>query len=169
MSSPPPGLLPPTPLSSVPASVRGRRRTSSQTKSRDRNLSEASQHSQEPSRSTSPWTEIEDRVETLPWEKRSFPLSEEELKDLEAEERVVQGDRLRDRQSDPPSLSVSQPPHCQSSATVSLDTSRATSRSVEVRLVKLRQDIHHYRSSSVEHTQEADGDSADPDWEDNEE
>ena len=34
-------------------------------------------------RSTSPWTEIEDRVETLPWEKRSFPLSEEELKDLE--------------------------------------------------------------------------------------
>ena len=81
----------------------------------------------------------------------------------------MQGDRLRDRQSDPPSLSVSQPPHCQSSATVSLDTSRATSRSVEVRLVKLRQDIHHYRSSSVEHTQEADGDSADPDWEDNEE
>ena len=50
MSSPPPGLLPPTPLSSVPASVRGRRRTSSQTKSRDRNLSEASQHSQESSR-----------------------------------------------------------------------------------------------------------------------
>ena len=35
------------------------------------------------SRSTSPWTEIEDRVETLPWEKRNFPLSEEELKDLE--------------------------------------------------------------------------------------
>ena len=34
-------------------------------------------------RSTSPWTEIEDRVETLPWEKRNFPLSEEELKDLE--------------------------------------------------------------------------------------
>ena len=50
MSSPPPGLLPPTPLSSVPASVRNRRRTSSQTKSRDRNLSEASQHSQESSR-----------------------------------------------------------------------------------------------------------------------
>lgn len=166
MSSPPPGLLPPTPLSSVPASVRGRRRTSSQTKSRDRNLSEASQHSQESSRSTSPWTEIEDRVETLPWEKRNFPLSEEELKDLEAEERVVQGDRLRDR-AEPPSLTSAVPPP--SSATVSLDTSRATSRSVEVRLVKLRQDIHHYRSSSVEHTQEADGDSADPDWEENEE
>ena len=49
MSSPPAGLMP-TPLSSVPASVRGRRRTSSQTKSRDRNLSEASQHSQESSR-----------------------------------------------------------------------------------------------------------------------
>ena len=75
----------------------------------------------------------------------------------------MQGDRLRHR-AEPPSLA--QPP---SSATVSLDTSRATSRSVEVRLVKLRQDIHHYRSSSVEHTQEADGDSADPDWEDNEE
>ena len=51
MSSPPLGLFPATPLSSVPASVRGRRRTSSQTKSRDRNLSEASQHSQESSRS----------------------------------------------------------------------------------------------------------------------
>ena len=78
---------------------------------------------------------------------------------------MVQGDRLRDR-PEPASLSQ-QPPL--SSATVSLDTSRATSRSVEVRLVKLRQDIHHYRSSSVEHTQEADGDSADPDWEENEE
>lgn len=57
ISSPPPvdlmtspTTLMPTPLSSVPASVRGRRRTSSQTKSRDRNLSEASQHSQESSR-----------------------------------------------------------------------------------------------------------------------
>ena len=49
MASPPSSLMP-TPLSSVPASVRGRRRTSSQTKSRDRNLSEASQHSQESSR-----------------------------------------------------------------------------------------------------------------------
>ena len=82
---------------------------------------------------------------------------------MQAEERLVQGDRLRERAEQP---SLSQPP---SSATVSLDTSRATSRSVEVRLVKLRQDIHHYRSSSVEHTQEADGDSADPDWEENEE
>ena len=81
----------------------------------------------------------------------------------------MQGDRLRDRQSEAPSLSVSQPPHCQSSATVSLDTSRATSRSVEVRLVKLRSDIQHYRSSSVEEAQEEAGDSADPDWEDNEE
>ena len=34
-------------------------------------------------RSTSPWTEIEDRVETLPWEKRNFPLSEEELSEME--------------------------------------------------------------------------------------
>ena len=52
MASPPSiNALMPTPLSSVPASVRGRRRTSSQTKSRDRNLSEASQHSQESSRS----------------------------------------------------------------------------------------------------------------------
>ena len=51
MASPPSlSSLMPTPLSSVPASVRGRRRTSSQTKSRDRNLSEASQHSQESSR-----------------------------------------------------------------------------------------------------------------------
>ena len=75
----------------------------------------------------------------------------------------MQGDKVRDRQDQP---SLSQPP---SSATVSLDTSRATSRSVEVRLVKLRSDIQHYRSSSVEEAQEEAGDSADPDWEDNEE
>ena len=61
MSSPPPGLLPPTPISSVPASVRGRRRTSSQTKSRDRNLSEASQHSQESSR----WVQYRVRNQSL--------------------------------------------------------------------------------------------------------
>ena len=75
----------------------------------------------------------------------------------------MQGDKVRDRPDQP---SLSQPP---SSATVSLDTSRATSRSVEVRLVKLRSDIQHYRSSSVEEAQEEAGDSADPDWEDNEE
>ena len=51
----------------------------------------------------------------------------------------------------------------------SMESSRATSRSVEVRLVKLRSDIQHYRSSSVEEAQEEAGDSADPDWEDNEE
>merc|ERR1719402_526271 len=79
-----PSLMP-TPLTSVPASLRGRRRTSSQTKSRDRNLSEASQHSQESSRSTSPWTEVEDRMETMPWEPRIFPLSEEDAKQLEDE------------------------------------------------------------------------------------
>merc|ERR1719318_386461 len=83
-----PNLMPPTPLTSIPASLRGRRRTSSQTKSRDRNLSEASQHSQESSRSTSPWTEVEDRVETMPWEPRVFPLSEEEAKELEVDDRV---------------------------------------------------------------------------------
>ena len=83
---------------------------------------------------------------------------------MQAEERLVQGDRLRERAEQP---SLSQPP---SSATVSLDTSRATSRSVEVRLVKLRQDITHYRASSLEDKQEAqEGDSADPDWEENEE
>jgi len=109
-----PSLMP-TPLTSVPASLRGRRRTSSQTKSRDRNLSEASQHSQESSRSTSPWTEVEERVETQPWEPRVFPLSEEDMKDLEIEDRLML----------PPS---SQPPS-QSSATVSAETSRATSRS----------------------------------------
>ena len=79
---------------------------------------------------------------------------------------MVQGDRARDRAEQPSQPSLSQPP---SSATVSLDTSRATSRSVEVRLVKLRSDIQHYRSSSVEEAQEEAGDSADPDWEDNEE
>ena len=77
----------------------------------------------------------------------------------------MQGDRARDRAEQ---SSLSQP-LSQSSATVSLDTSRATSRSVEVRLVKLRSDIQHYRSSSLEETQEVEGDSADPDWEDNEE
>merc|ERR1719318_2074413 len=113
-----PNLMPPTPLTSIPASLRGRRRTSSQTKSRDRNLSEASQHSQESSRSTSPWTEVEDRVETMPWEPRVFPLSEEEAKELEVDDRLML----------PPS---SQPPS-QSSATVSAETSRATSRSSSV-------------------------------------
>ena len=77
----------------------------------------------------------------------------------------MQGDKVRERQ-DQPSLSL---PPSSSSAPLSLQTSRATSRSVEVRLVKLRSDIHHYRSSSVEETQEAEGDSADPDWEENEE
>jgi len=116
-ATPGPSLMP-TPLTSIPASLRGRRRTSSQTKSRDRNLSEASQHSQESSRSTSPWTEVEERVECQPWEPRVFPLSEEDLKELEAEERLML----------PPS---SQPPS-QSSATVSAETSRATSRSSSV-------------------------------------
>ncbi|XP_023336827.1 uncharacterized protein LOC111707876 [Eurytemora carolleeae] len=58
----------------TPASVKNRRRTSSQTKSRDRNLSEASQQSQESSRSTSPWTEAEEYIQpylvfrsTSPW------------------------------------------------------------------------------------------------------
>jgi len=111
-----PSLMP-TPLTSVPASLRGRRRTSSQTKSRDRNLSEASQHSQESSRSTSPWTEVEDRMETMPWEPRIFPLSEEDAKELEIDDGLML----------PPS---SQPPS-QSSATVSAETSRATSRSLE--------------------------------------
>ena len=83
-----PSATPATPLSSVPASVRGRRRTSSQTKSRDRNLSEASQHSQESSRSTSPWTEVEERVEALPWEQRTFPLSDEDLKTLEVRHKL---------------------------------------------------------------------------------
>ena len=45
-------------------------------------------------RSTSPWTEIEDRVETLPWVQRNFPLSEEELKDLEVS---IWLDRERER------------------------------------------------------------------------
>eukprot|EP00092_Neocalanus_flemingeri_P030138 GFUD01032716.1.p1 GENE.GFUD01032716.1~~GFUD01032716.1.p1 ORF type:complete len:959 (+),score=270.77 GFUD01032716.1:165-2879(+) len=112
-SSSVPNLMP-TPLTSIPASLRGRRRTSSQTKSRDRNLSEASQHSQESSRSTSPWTEVEDRVESMPWEPRTFPLSEEDAKELEAEERLML----------PPSSQVPS----QSSATVSAETSRATSR-----------------------------------------
>ena len=74
----------------------------------------------------------------------------------------MQGDKVRDRVDQP---SLSQPP---SSATVSLDTSRATSRSVEVRLVRLKSDSEHYRSSSIEdRDQEQAG--TDPDWEDNEE
>ena len=63
------------------ASLRNRRRTSSTTKSRDRNLSEASQHSQESSRSTSPWKEIDEVVQ--PYEMRNFPLTESQMKELE--------------------------------------------------------------------------------------
>ena len=58
----------------------------------------------------------------------------------------------------------------------SMDTSRATSRSVEVRLVKLRSDSQHSRSSSidevVEEGQEAElpeDNNTDPDWEENDE
>jgi len=91
----------------VPASVINRRRTSSVTKSRDRNLSEASQHSQESSRSTSPWTEI---VEILPYEMRQFPLTDEEMKELEDEDSKM-------RPPPPPSK------------TPSAATSRTTSRS----------------------------------------
>ena len=70
-------------------------------------------------------------------------------------------------------------------SSVTRDTveSRAASRSVEVRLVKLKSEDEHYRSSSVEDDHEDDtedredtaeeadpgADSADPDWEDNEE
>ena len=103
-----------TPVTAVPASLRGRRRTSSSTgRPRDRNLSEASQHSQESSRSTrwgncntffaqmstqatlylpwshcellcfSPWTEVEDHPVVPPWEPRTFPLTDEEVKQLE--------------------------------------------------------------------------------------
>ena len=64
--------------------------------------------------------------------------------------------------------------------TVSMESSRATSRSVEVRLVKLKSDDGHYRSSSVceeteadtverDTTEDGDRDSADPDWDEEEE
>ena len=68
----------------------------------------------------------------------------------------MQGDKVRDRPDQP---SLSQPP---SSATVSLDTSRATSRSVEVRLVKLKSESQLYRSDSIE--EEVEGITPDNEW-----
>ena len=53
----------------------------------------------------------------------------------------------------------------QSSATVSAETSRATSRSVEITLVRVWSGFHLCRSSSVEGGE----DSGDPDWEEGEE
>jgi len=97
----------------TPASVKNRRRTSSQTKSRDRNLSEASQHSQESSRSTSPWTEV---VEMQPYEPRQFPLTDDEMKQIEIEDRMMR-----------PNL-----PSVSSDLTTSAVTSRTTSRSSSV-------------------------------------
>merc|ERR1719494_1187134 len=83
------------------------------------NLSEASQHSQESSRSTSPWTEVEDHPVVQPWEPRTFPLSDEEVKQLEEESASML----------PPSLCLLP---AQSSATVSAETSRASSRASSV-------------------------------------
>jgi len=97
----------------VAASLRNRRRTSSTTKSRDRNLSEASQHSQESSRSTSPWKEIDEVVQ--PYEMRNFPLSESQMKELEAEDMFMRP-----------------PPPPPTAETSSARTSRTTSRSSSV-------------------------------------
>merc|ERR1712150_314960 len=88
--------------------------------------------SQESSRSTSPWTEVEDHPVVQPWEPRTFPLTDEEVKQLEDESSSML----------PPSLCLLP---AQSSATVSAETSRASSR-----------------ASSVE--ERPGEDSADPDW-----
>ena len=63
---------------------------------------------------------MEDRVESMPWEPRTFPLSEEEAKELEADDRIVI--------MLPPSSQVTS----QSSATVSTENSKANSRSSSV-------------------------------------
>ena len=39
-------------------------------------------------RSTSPWTEVEERY-CQPWEQRTFPLTEDELKDMEVSGGIV--------------------------------------------------------------------------------
>ena len=58
----------------------------------------------------------------------------------------------------------------------SMESSRATSRSVEVRLVKLRSDSQHSRSSSIDEVAEEgqevehpEDNNTDPDWEENDE
>jgi len=155
----------PTPVSHVAAGVRNRRRTSSQTKSRDsepaaksrdRNLSEASQES---SRSSSPWTERPESLTpswsqpwSLPWEKRCFPLSDEQVKDLESEDPVL-----------PVSVQeIEQPNQTSSTSCQSRTTSRSRSRSVEVRLVKLKSESQLYRSDSIE--EEVEGITPDNEW-----
>merc|ERR1712029_226658 len=102
---------------------------------------------QESSRSTSPWTEVEERAcWSQPWEKRTFPLSEDEIRDLETEDRLWSG---TSGQEDTGSETRETRATCGS-----MESSRATSRSVEVRLVKLRSDSQHSRSSSIDEVAE---------------
>ena len=61
---------------------------------------------------------MEDRVESMPWEPRTFPLSEEDAKKLEADDIIM--------------LPTSSQVTSQSSATVSTETSKANSRSSSV-------------------------------------
>merc|ERR1712058_165369 len=76
---------------------------------------------------------------SLPWEKRSFPLSDEQVKELESEDPVIPVSVPEN--VDHPSNS------CQPS---SRTNSRSRSRSVEVRLVKLKSESQLYRSDSIE-------------------
>lgn len=81
-----PTSAPSTPQVNMAASIRNRRRTSSATKSRDRNPSEDTQSS----RCTTPTLDthsisIPDRLDITPFEQRSFPLSDQEIERMGAE------------------------------------------------------------------------------------
>ena len=81
----------------------------------------------------SPWTEVEDHPVVQPWEPRTFPLTDEEVKQLEVTKTINESDEmLCSLQSQDESSSMLPPSLCllpaQSSATVSAETSRASSR-----------------------------------------
>jgi len=124
-------------------------RRRSHTRSRDRNLSEASQHSQESattSRSVSPWTEVEEQQLVIPYEPRTFPLSDEEYNRMMAQESPMA-----------PPLPVAGAGPTVESSTVSAATSRTTSRSssvLEVSAIMSPQNCWNLKE-----------DEGDPDWE----
>ncbi|TRY75596.1 hypothetical protein TCAL_00524 [Tigriopus californicus] len=85
-----PSSTPSTPQVNMAASIRNRRRTSSATKSRDRNPSEDTQSS----RCTTPTLDthlisVPDRMDVIPFEARVFPLSEQDIERMGAEMPVV--------------------------------------------------------------------------------
>ena len=131
---------------------------------------------------------MEERAWSQPWEMRTFPLTDEEVKELEVyiifyqltcstasfyqnEDRLMLS-RTRNRSEHVESNVLTREPRVGGSRDAcpeSVESSRATSRSVEVRLVKLRSESVHSRSSSLcldtpEQEPASEPGLVDPDW-----